>query len=225
MNAGLLLLALLQTPLDEGTLVVRDDTLEVARESFRLVHGRLARGGGDVGWTLATTIRYDRARPVVVLAPILEVGADTLPAALQYDVADPREPVRILGAAGRGRFTVRFVARATERAREFPAAAGSRAVVLDDSVFALYVFAAWRAAPTATPVSAIVPRSLRREVVQIQDHGIEPTTLNRAATTLRHVSVTGGPNQTVHLWLDAAGRLMKVEIPSRRLTAERAPAG
>jgi len=28
----------------------------------------------------------------------------------------------------------------------------------------------------------------------------------------------------VHLWLDADGRLAKVEVPSRRLVAERAPA-
>jgi len=78
---------------------VRVDTLEVARESFRLTHGRLSRG--DAGWTLATTIRYDRARPVVVLAPILEVNSDTMPATLQYDVADPRQPSRILGELGR----------------------------------------------------------------------------------------------------------------------------
>jgi len=38
------------------------------------------------------------------------------------------------------------------------------------------------------------------------------------------VSVTGGANQLVHLWLDRAGRLLKVEIPSRHLTAERTPA-
>ena len=66
-----LLLALLQagvgTPVDEGVLVVRIDTLEVARESFRLTHGRLSRG--DAGWTLATTIRYDRARPVICSPP------------------------------------------------------------------------------------------------------------------------------------------------------------
>jgi len=219
MNASLLVLALLQTPLDEGTFVVREDTLEVARESFRLMHGRLARGG--VGWTLATTIRYDRTRPVVVLAPILDVSTDTLPATLQYDVADPRQPVRILGELGRGRFTVRFVARATERAREFPA--GGRPVVLDDSVFALYLFAAWRAAGEPGQLTAIVPRGLRREAVEVQDRGLEPTTLNHSAVTLRHVTVTGGPNQVVHLWLDATARLMKVEIPSRRLSAERTP--
>ena len=221
MNACFLVLALLQAPLDEGTFVVREDTIEVARESFRLIHGRLARGG--VGWTLATTIRYDRTRPVVVLAPILDVTADTLPATLQYDVADPRQPVRILGELGPGRFTVRFVARATERAREFPA--GGRPVVLDDSVFALYVFAAWRASGQPGQLTAIVPRGLRREAVEIQDQGAAATMLNHALTTLRHVTVTGGPNLVVHLWLDTNGRLMKVEIPSRHLNAERASGG
>jgi len=223
MTACLLALALLQagSPLDEGILVVREDTTEVARESFRLSHGRLARGG--TGWTLATTSRYDRARPVIVLAPILEVSADTLPTTLQYDVADPRQPARILGELGRGRFTVRLVARATERAREFPT--GPRAAVLDDSVFALYLFAAWRGAAEPVSLTAIVPRGLRRETIQVQDLGVGPTTLNHDPATLRHVSVTGGPNIVVHVWLDAAGRIMKVEIPSRRLTAERLAGG
>jgi len=221
MNVWLLALALLQAPLDEGTFVVREDTVEVAREAFRLNHGRLARGG--IGWTLATTIRYDRTRPVVVLAPILDVTVDTLPATLQYDVADPRQPVRILGELGRGRFTVRFVARTTERAREFPA--GGRSVVLDDSVFALYLFAAWRATVQPSELTAIVPRGLRRDAVQAQDLGLAPTTVNRAPVTLRHITLTGGPNQVVHLWLDGSARLIKVEIPSRRLSAERAPGG
>ena len=224
MNTCLLLLSLAQavpragvgSPVDEGVLVVRVDTMEVARESFRLSQGRLSRGGE--GWTLATTIRYDRARPVVVLSPILEVSSDTLPATLQYDVADPRQPARILGELGRGRFTVRYVARATERAREFPT--GPRTAVLDDSVFAPYLFAAWRAATQPIAVTAIFPRSLRRESVQVQDLGLASTSLHQFATRLRHVSVTGGA-EAVHLWLDAAGRLMKVEIPSRRLTAER----
>jgi hypothetical protein len=224
MTACLLVLALLQagSTVDEGILVVREDTVEVARESFRLSQGRLARGG--TGWTLATTIRYDRARPVVVLAPILEVtSSDTMPATLQYDVADPRQPSRILGELGRGRFTVRFVARATERAREF--ATGPRAAVLDDSVFALYLFAAWRASTEPSSLTAIVPRGLRRETVQVQDHGLAATTVNRDPATLRHISATGGLNIVVHLWLDAAGRLMKVEIPSRRLIAERLAGG
>lgn len=229
----LLALALLQAGapggvVDEGVLIVREDTAEVARESFRLRHGRLARGGA--GWTLATTIRYDRARPVIVLAPILEVNADTLPATLQYDVADPRQPSRILGELGRGRFTIRVVARDAERAREFRT--GARAVVLDDSVFAFYLIAAWWAAAEPVPVTALVPRGLRRETVRVQDHGVAATTLNRDPATLRHVTVTGGGGggsgaapPVVHVWLDAAGRLMKIAIPSRRLTAERLAGG
>ena len=220
MNTGLFLLSLLQaagSPLDEGVFVVRVDTQEVARESFRLSHGRLSRG--ETGWTLATTIRYDRARPVIVLAPILEVNGDTMPVTLQYDVADPRQPSRILGELGRGRFTVRMVARATERAREF--STGDKAVVLDDSVFALYLFAAWRAAAGPTPLTAIFPRALRRDAVQVQDHGQASTSLNRDPARLRHITVDGGGPETVHLWLDDNGRLMKLEIPSRHLNVER----
>lgn len=224
MTTSLLLLSLLQaagTPVDEGVLVVRVDTVEVARESFRLSRGRLSRG--EAGWTMATTIRYDRSRPVIVLAPILEVNADTMPATLQYDVADPRQPSRILGELGRGRFTVRLVARATERAREF--ATGQRAVVLDDSVFALYVFVAWRAASTPSAVSAIFPRALRRDAVEVRDLGTTSTTLNRDPARLRHITVGGGAQETVHVWLDDAGHLMKVEIPSRHLIVERQAGG
>jgi len=224
MTTGLLLVALLQaagTPVDEGILVVRIDTIEVARESFRLSQGRLSRG--EAGWTLATTIRYDRSRPVIVLAPILEVNVDTMPATLQYDVADPRQPSRILGELGRGRFTVRLIARATERAREFPT--GQRAVVLDDSVFALYVFAAWRASATPASVSAIFPRALRRDAVAVQDLGTAATTVNRDPARLRHITIGGGAQETVHVWLDDAGRLMKVEIPSRHLVVERQAGG
>ncbi len=86
----------LQAPLDEGTLVVREDTAEIAREAFRLTPARAG------GWTLASTVRYDRTRPVVVLDPILEIGPDSAPANLQYTVADPREPLRILGQQTRG---------------------------------------------------------------------------------------------------------------------------
>ncbi len=217
MSALLLALLALQAPLDEGTLLVRQDTAEIGREAFRLSG---ARGGS--GWTLASTVRYDRNRPIVVLNPILEIGADSLPASLEFSVADPRDPLRILGQLARGRFTVRLLGRRTERAREFPAS--GHVVVLDDSVFALYLLAAWHAGPSPVPVTAIFARSGRRELLVVQDQGVEATTVNRDPASLRHVTVTGGANQLVHLWLDRAGRLLKVEVPASRLTAERAPA-
>jgi len=217
MTALLLTLLALQAPLDEGTFLIRQDTAEIGREAFRLTAAR-----GGAGWTLASTVRYDRSRPIVVLNPILEIGADSLPASLEFSVADPREPLRVLGQLSHGRFTVRLLGRLTERAREFPAPAP--VVVLDDSVFVLYLLAAWRAAPRPISVTAIFPRGGHREVVVVQDLGVEATTVNRTAASLRHVTVTGGPQREVQLWLDRAGRLLKVAVPSRRLTAERVPA-
>jgi len=219
-NAVLLILLALQGPLDEGTLVVREDTLEIAREMFRLTAVRT--GAGVTRWKLATTIRYDRTRPVVVLDPIVELGPDSSPVSLEYTVADPREPLRILGQLTRGRFVVRLLGRRTERAREFPAP--PPAAVVDDSVFALYLPVAWQGRPRPVTVTCVFPRAGRRELLTVQDLGVESTTLNRDPAALRHITVTGGENRVIHLWLAADGRLAKVEVPSRRLVAERAPA-
>ena len=228
MSALLFALLALQGPVDEGTLVVREDTAEIARETFRLTAVRSGAAGagraaeGATRWTLATTIRYDRSRPVVVLDPIVELGPDSNPVSLEYTVADPREPLRILGQLTRGRFVVRLLGRRTERSREFPAP--SPTAVVDDSVFALYLAIAWQGRIRPVTVTAIVPRAGRREVLTVQDLGVEPTTLNRDPASLRHITVTGGENRLVHLWLGGDGRLAKVEIPSRRLVAERLPA-
>lgn len=216
---SLLLLAVLawQTPIDEGTLVVHADTALIARETFRLASVRLGAGGN--GWTLASTIRYDH--PVLVLAPILEVDSDSQPSGLEFDVADPHDPQRIRGTLARGRFTARSLGRHTERTREFPVS--GRAVVLDDSVFALYLFVAWYARPQPVEILSVVPRAGRRETLSIQDLGVGPTLWNRASVRLRHVTVTGGANQVVDVWLDENARLCKVEIPSRRVRVERLP--
>lgn len=219
MTALLLALIALQGPLDEGTLIVRQDTVEIAREAFRLTP---ARSGG--GWTLASTVRFDRTRPAVVLDPIVELGPDSNPTSLEYTVADARAPLKILGQLARGRFMVRLLGRRTERAREF--AAPLPAAVLDDSVYVLYLPVAWlggaRAGPI--PVTALFPRAGRREHLSVLDLGVEATTLNRDPASLRHITATGGANRLVHVWVGADGRLAKVEIPSRRLTAEREPA-
>ena len=147
MTALWLALAVLQAqgPVDEGTLLVRQDTVEIAREAFRLTPARATPGG----WTLATTVRYDRSRPVIVLDPIVELGPDSVGTTLEYTVADPREPTRILGQFTRGRFVVRMLGRRTERAREYPTP--PPAAVLDDSVYALYLPLAWlgRAQPAS----------------------------------------------------------------------------
>lgn len=219
MSAALpLLLLLSQGPVDQGVLVVRHDTIEIARESFRLTQSP---SRGDTSWTLSASISYDRTRPIVRLNPLLVVDYDSLPRTLQYEVNDGRGVRTILGQLGRNRLTLREVAPGAERAREFYISGPS--IVLDDSVFALYAFAGWHARSQPTTITAIYPRATRRETLTITDHGIEATTLNRDPARLRHVSLTGATTGAVHMWFAGDGRLMKVEVPSRRVLVERLP--
>ncbi len=217
-------LALGQAPtalLDDGTLVIRVDTHEVARETFQLV-SRPGRDGSS-GWLLVVTARWAAGGRSIVLAPVIEVRPDSEPGPLAYDVSALGSSLRITGQPGSGRYTLRYAAPGLERAREL--AVGPPAVVLDDSVFSPLVFAAWRAAPApATRVlSGIFPRAPRTASLTVTDLGVATTTLNRDPATLRHVIVSGGPDGPIHVWLSATGYLMKVEIPRLSLRAERLP--
>lgn len=215
-----LILAALQSPAVQGVLVVRNDTVEVARETFRLTSSP---SRGDTSWTLTTTIRYDRVRPIVALSPVLVVDGDSQPRTLQYEVADARGRRTILAQLGRARLTVRELSPGIERAREYPAS--GRTVILDDSVFALYAVAAWFAAPQGASVNAVFPRQGRRESLTVRDEGMQATTVNHDPARLRRVTIRGAGTDQVDVWLDEAGRPVKVEVPSRRLQAELLPGG
>ena len=216
----LAVLAALQAPIAQGVLVVRADTLEIARETFRLMG---APSRGDTSWTLTTTIRYDRARPIVSLSPVLVIDGDSQPRTLQYDVTDNRGRRTILAQLSRARLTVRELSPGVERAREYHAP--GRTVILDDSVFALYVVAAWFAGPQPASVTAVFPRQGRRETLTVRDDGVLATTVNRDPTRLRRVTIDGAAAGPVHVWLDQEGRPVKIEVPSRGVRAELLPGG
>ncbi len=216
--AALLLVQGAGIPLDEATLVVRADTHEVARETFRLLSRRVT--DSTSGWLLASRIRWDAAPPIT-FSPALTVHPDTTPETLQYEVAANGLAQRITGHTGPGRYTLRYVAPGMERAREVPR--GVATVIVDDSVFAPYMLAGWRAGATPRTITAIYPRSARRMELTITDLGPAETTVNRDPATLRHVLIDGGPEGPVHVWLTPEGRLMKVEVPARALRAERMP--
>lgn len=221
MTASLLaLLAALQAPIAQGVLVVRADTVEIARETFRLT-GSPSRG--DTSWTLTTTIRYDRTRPIVALNPVLVIDNDSQPRTLQYDVTDDRGRRTILAQLSRARLTVRELSPGVERAREYHAA--GRTVILDDSVFALYAIAAWFAGAQPISITAIFPRQGRRESLTVRDDGVLSTTVNHDPARLRRITIDGAAAGPVLVWLDQGGRPIKVEVPGRGVRAELLPDG
>lgn len=220
-------LALAQIPggvIDEGVLVVRRDSQQVARETFHLRERRPGDPAG--GWLLDASARWPGpGSRTTTLTPVLELAADTAPAALAYDVVADGKSERITGQPGPGRFTIRYLLPGVERARELPG--GAHIVIADDSVFSLFLVVAWHAplSPDSAPthVTAILPRVASRAELTLTDLGIVATTVNRDPAVLRHILIAGGPMGPVHVWLDRDGRLMKVEVPDRSLRAERLP--
>jgi hypothetical protein len=215
-------LTLVQVPgrtLDEGTLVVRRDTQEVARETFHLLERR--RADSADGWVLTTTAHWNRGLRPLVLSPAIEVARDSEPDGIAIDISANGATMRITGQPGPGRYTLRYIAPGLERARELPRRAPS--VVLVDSTFAPYLFAAWLARPAPIALTAIFPRAPRHVSLTAADLGLAATTLNRDPATLRHIVLRGGPHGPVHVWLAPDGRLMKVELPDEHLRAERLP--
>lgn len=220
-------LALAQVPsgvIDEGVLVVRRDSQEVARETFHLRERRPGDPSG--GWLLDAAARWPGPGSLVtVFNPVLELAADSSPAALAYDVFADGKSERITGQPGPGRFTMRYLLPGVERARELPG--GPHLVIADDSVFSLFLLAAWRARSSAdsspSHITAILPRTASRAALTLTDLGIAATTVNRDPAMLRHILIAGGAMGPVHVWLDRDGRLMKVEMPERGLRAERLP--
>lgn len=196
--------------MDAGAFLILRDGAAVGREEFTVRRGQPA----GTGFTITTTARYPAARPVITLTVALELGPDSLPAALQLDLAGP-DARRVYAVIGPRRVTVRNVRPRGEAAREYPGA--TRSLVVDDSVFALQALLP-RAGGGGFTILA--PRHDRRETGEATWSGTDRTLVGGVVHTLERVTLPFG-NGMRHLWYDGTGRLMKVEDLGTGLTAER----
>ncbi|HXV85421.1 MAG TPA: hypothetical protein VD793_01925, partial [Gemmatimonadales bacterium] len=156
---------------------------------------------------------YSAARSGITLTAALELGPDSAPTALQFDVTGP-DARRVFAVFGPRRITVRSVRPRGEAAREYPPA--PRILVLDDSVFAL------QALPSRAggEVAFLEPRQDRRGTGTAIWTGPDRTLIGGVAHTLDRLALSRASGIR-HLWFDAAGRLMKVEDLATGLVAER----
>lgn len=215
---ALMLLAALGLPgasgraqtIDAGTLVILHGATVVGREEFTVRRGQTA----GPGFTITSTASYPAARPAVTLTVALELGADSLPTAMQLDVAGPDER-RVYVVFGSRRVTVRSVRPNREAAREYPG--GGRYLVVDDSAFALHALVPRGG---GGEFAAMAPRTDRREPATAIWAGTERTLVGGVVHTLERVTLRQG-SRVRHLWYDGAGRLMKAEDTGSGLVAER----
>lgn len=201
--------------LDAGRLLIRRGEEVIGSEEFSLRRGRAS--GGE-GYTLAARASYPPRGTRVALAPVVELGPDSLPALVQFDVLGEGQR-RVYARFGSRRLTIRIVRPDGEAAREYPAS--PRSWVADDSVFALYAIPPGR---TPGEIDLVHPRTERRSTARLSDRGTERVLMGGVAHTLHHLvlETSEGPR---HLWYDSSGRLMKVELPALNLEAERVEGG
>lgn len=127
----------------------------------------------------------------------------------------PAVPNRVVASFGPRRITVRLASDGTEVAREYPG--GSRTIVVADHALSLYCMSG---ALGAGPVTIVEPGTAGRRPATLEDQGRERLP-GPGGGSARHMTLRSG-DDVVDLWYDAAGRLLRIAIPAKDLTAERA---
>lgn len=194
---------------DEGTLLVTKTGAPSATENFRI----LRLDGGVLlatGQLIAGTERVTSA-----------LRTDSLGTPLEYtlNVNDGRRNVlRVSALAHAGRLSSQSTdAHGDESMHEYPVSVG-RCLILESELLHQTYFAAL--APHRAGVEVISPRSSHGAMLTLQAHGLEPVDVAGRSVTATHYTLGSGPTQR-DFWVDAAGRLLLVEVPSQGLKATR----
>jgi hypothetical protein len=199
---------------DAGTFRVWVNGREAGTEAFTI---RQTGSGAGAEYTATGRVTLRLEDGTVDLSPRLRAGGlQADPVAYQVDVGGSA-PSRIVGNIGGGRVSAKIVTASGEQLREYVAASG--AVVLDEGVAHHYYFLGQRTHAGRVPV--IIPRENKQVMATVSSPGEERVTVGGAQVSLFHLVVqpTGGPE--AHVWVDALGRVIKVEIPARAYRAER----
>ena len=193
---------------DQGTIIVRVGGKEIGRETFTFRPTASNKSGAD---SLFMTARYPESNPETILTAGYQRSPIT-GLALQLDFRSPQGARQVYAATVRGRIAVRSVTPGSESAKEFPS--GPKVVILDDSLFTLFIQPARLATRSGEQLVAIYPRSGRRLSFTAK---LEPASGNGGDLT--RVVLSGGITGTIYL--DSQGRLVKIELPTREITAIR----
>jgi hypothetical protein len=220
-SATLLLLAAAAVPagsqivsLDEGSLTLVRDGARLGREDFSIRSAPGTASGGVVlvaqGNMIAGTRRF-----------VTGLNADTAGFPLRYQTdlrVDGRAVESYSGLTTRDHYASRANRENGESAREFRLPVGT--VLAEDNVLHQLWFVARRGHGAVVPV--LVPGRNVVEMVKVELVGTEKLTLEAREFDARHFRLTAASSGTARdVWLDPAGRLLKVVVPSLKLVAVR----
>jgi hypothetical protein len=205
--------------LDEGSFRLSVGGKEIGTETFSIRQN----GTGESAVIIAVgRVVLDVAGKPQEVSSELQVGGRTFrPAAYEVRVQG-NGAERITGRVVGSRFSAQIVSPAGESMREY--LAGDGAILADDGVAHHYYFLARRleAGPLRIPI--IIPRQNRQVTAQVTVVGTERIAVGGQTLDARKLNVapTGGPVRSV--WVDTQGRVLRLEIPSSDLVAQRVAA-
>lgn len=188
-------------PIDQGTLLIRVGDVEVGREQFTI---QPSRRGGLPGSTLRATASYPGYRPRTKFTTTVERNAAQALTAFQFEVGGDA-PERTVAELVEERLTVRIASPSRESAHEYPG--GADLVVLDDSVYSLWLAVADLATEAGAPLRLIIPRTGWR--------GHLVATRTRIPDGPPSITLTGDIEGRIVL--DENGRFSGLIIPSRKV--------
>lgn len=201
---------------DEGTFTITRDGQRIGHETFTI--RKTAGPGGDV-YVASATVDVDTQR----LSPALRADDSFAPLAYQLEVRSGDEvQERLKGLVGRGRFSAQVKTPRGESTKEYVVSDG--ALVLDDDVFHQYYFLAQRAGRlggAGGTVPVVIPRRNTQVVMRVKLVGPDRVTIGGRAIAARHLVLAEPGGATRQIWVDDAGRVLKVSLDARGLTATR----
>ncbi|MHB1192496.1 MAG: hypothetical protein ACYC6F_05555 [Longimicrobiales bacterium] len=198
---------------DEGTFAVSLRGAPAGTEQFAI---RRAGVGDDAIVIANAVILLDRGAGPTELRPLLEVTPlDDASVNYQLKVSGSETSELSVRLAGR-RYVARIRTDAGEEEREFLARPGTR--IVEEGVAHQYYFLRGVRGGSTTPV--IEPRTRRQVQLTASTTADEELALGATTVRARKLTLTAGADVR-HIWFDAQGRVLRVEIPALGYVAER----
>lgn len=197
---------------DEGSFSIVRNGDRVGREEFTI--RRTPAADGQMVLVSTATVAYDDRR----VAPALRSDSAGAPIAYALEVKSGTEVAEQLqGKLGRGRFSAITRTPRGESAREYLVTDG--ALILDDEVYHQYFFVARASHAGAVPV--VIPRRNAQVMMRVDDAGNGTVTIAGQALAARHLVLREPSGARRELWVDAQGRVLRVELPAQGIVATR----
>jgi hypothetical protein len=196
--------------IDEGAFIVARKGVPTQTESFKIARidnnliqatGQLIAGDERISSSLVVD---SLGTPVSYLFLVKNHGATTL---------------TVQALAGGHRLSLSSTdSRNTESMKDFPVAPG-RTLILDDWLLHQLYFVAL--AKRTGEIEVIQPRNGHHATAVLTGLGLEPVEIAGRSVTATHYSLVVSGSTTREFWIDAGGRVLRVEIPAQGLTATR----